>query len=46
VHKGISNIIEYNSAEALKNAAKEKKLVVFIIAKPPAYYFMYKAGLE
>ena len=39
---GINSIEEYDSYEEIIKAAKEKKIVVFVMDKPPAQYFMYK----
>ena len=43
---GIINIIEYNSAEDIVKAAKEKELVVFVLGKPPGLYYLYKMGFK
>ena len=43
---GITSIVEYHSAEDLIKAAKEQKLVVFVMGKPPAMYYMYKMQIQ
>lgn len=43
---GITNIIEYDSAEDVVKAAKEKKLVIFVLGKPPGLYYLYKLQIE
>ena len=43
---GITNIIEYDSAEAIVKAAKEQKLVIFVLGKPPALYYLYKMQIQ
>jgi len=42
---GITGIIEFDSYEDIVNAARNKKIVVFIMDKPPALYYMYKANI-
>lgn len=44
--RGISNIKEYESYEAIVEAAKNKKVAIFVMDKPPAQYFMYKNNIE
>lgn len=39
---GINRIEEFDSYEAIIKAAKDKKIVVFVMDKPPALYLMYK----
>jgi diguanylate cyclase (GGDEF)-like protein/PAS domain S-box-containing protein len=43
--KGITDIIEFDSYEDIVNAAKDKKIIVFIVDKPPALYYMYKTNI-
>ena len=43
---GINDLQEYDSYEAIIQAAKENKLVIFVIDKPPALYFLYKYGIQ
>jgi PAS domain S-box-containing protein/putative nucleotidyltransferase with HDIG domain len=43
---GVENLIEYNSYEAIIQAARDGKIVVFVIDEPPGLYFLYKYGLE
>ncbi|AFQ45048.1 HD domain-containing phosphohydrolase [Desulfosporosinus meridiei] len=43
---GITDIEEYDTAEAVVQAAKDHKLVVFVMGKPPALYYLYKMGIQ
>lgn len=43
---GITNIIEYDSAEAVIKAAMEQKLVIFVLGKPPGLYYLYKMQIQ
>lgn len=43
---GINSIVEYDSAEAVMKAARDKEIVVFAIGKLPALYYMYKLGIQ
>ncbi len=43
--KGIKLFQEYPSYEAIIRAAKEQKVMVAVIDKPPALYFLYKMGI-
>lgn len=43
---GILNIEEYDTAEAVVQAAKDRKLVIFVLGKPPAQYYLYKMGIQ
>ncbi|SHI22114.1 PAS domain S-box-containing protein/diguanylate cyclase (GGDEF) domain-containing protein [Desulfosporosinus lacus DSM 15449] len=43
---GITNIEEYDTAEAIVQAAKDQKAVIFTIGKPPALYYLYKSGIQ
>jgi diguanylate cyclase (GGDEF)-like protein/PAS domain S-box-containing protein/putative nucleotidyltransferase with HDIG domain len=43
---GITDIVEYDNAEALIKAAKDQKLVVFTMGKPPSLYYMYKMQIQ
>jgi diguanylate cyclase (GGDEF)-like protein len=45
-NNNIANIIEYNNSEEIIRAAKEKKIAVFIMDKPPAFYYLYKYGIQ
>ncbi|MCE5287138.1 MAG: transporter substrate-binding domain-containing protein [Pelosinus sp.] len=42
----IANIIEYDSSEEIIGAAKDQKISVFIMDKPPALYYLYKYGIQ
>jgi len=43
---GITNIEEYDTAEAVVQAAKDHKAVIFAMGKPPAQYYLYKMGIQ
>ncbi|MCO1603352.1 HD domain-containing phosphohydrolase [Desulfosporosinus nitroreducens] len=43
---GITNIEEYDTAEAIVQAAKDQKAVIFTIGKSPALYYLYKLGIQ
>lgn len=43
---GITTLVEYDSYEAIINAARDKKVLVFVMDKPPALYLMAKAGIS
>ncbi|MBC2723342.1 HD domain-containing phosphohydrolase [Desulfosporosinus sp.] len=43
---GITDIEEYETAEAIIQAAKDNKLVLFVMGKPPALYYLYKMGIH
>ncbi len=43
---GVEQLVEYNSYEAIIEAVKAQKVVVFCIDKPPALYYLYKMGLQ
>ncbi|MGH4123177.1 MAG: HD domain-containing phosphohydrolase [Clostridium sp.] len=43
---GITNIIEYNSSEDIVKAAKEQKLVIFVLGKSPGLYYLYKMQIQ
>ncbi|MDR3600535.1 MAG: transporter substrate-binding domain-containing protein [Desulfosporosinus sp.] len=43
---GITNIVEYDTAEAVVKAAKDHKVVIFTMGKPPAQYYLYKMGIQ
>lgn len=43
---GVENLIFFKGYEEIVLAAKEHKVNVFVIDKPPALYFLYKYGIE
>ncbi len=43
---GVTNIQEYDTAETVVQAAKDHKLVVFVMGKPPAQYYLYKMEIQ
>ncbi|WP_242837394.1 HD domain-containing phosphohydrolase [Desulfitobacterium metallireducens] len=44
--QGITNITEFDSAEDLIQAAKDNKISIFTMGKPPALYYLYKMGIQ
>jgi len=44
--QGIDNLMLFKGYEAIIQAAKEHKVNVFVIDKPPALYFLYKYGIQ
>lgn len=44
--KGITGLIEYDSYESIIKDAKDKKIMVFVMDKPPALYFLYKYNIN
>jgi PAS domain S-box-containing protein len=42
---GVTNPLLFNSYEAIIRAAKEHKVTVFVVDKPPALYFLNKYGI-
>ncbi|KJR45650.1 hypothetical protein UF75_3971 [Desulfosporosinus sp. I2] len=47
LHKnGITNIEEYDTTEAVIQAAKDQKSVIFVLGKPAALYYLYKLGIQ
>ncbi|MBU8848991.1 MAG: transporter substrate-binding domain-containing protein, partial [Desulfobacterales bacterium] len=43
---GITSLQEFNSYEAIIKAAKDRRIKVFSIDKPPALYYLYKMNFE
>lgn len=43
---GITDIDEYETAEAIVQAAKDNKLALFVMGKPPALYYLYKMAIH
>ncbi len=43
--RGAHMLLEFPSYEAIVKAAKENKVMVMVIDKPPAFYLMYKLGI-
>lgn len=44
--RGIENIVEYNSYQAIVQAAARHEVVVFVIDQPPAGYYLYQYKIE
>ncbi len=43
--RGINNLKEYDSYESLIEDAKDQKISIFVMDKPPAFYYIYKMGI-
>ncbi len=43
---GVNNLLLYKGYEEMVQAAKDRKVNVFVIDKPPALYFLHKYGLQ
>lgn len=43
---GVETLVRFASYEAIVEAAKERKIAVMVIDRPPGLYFLHKAGLE
>lgn len=43
---GVDSLALFNSYEAVIRAAKEHKVTVFVMDKPPALYFLHKYGIH
>jgi len=43
---GITQIEEYDTAEAVVQAAKDHKQMIFVLGKPAAQYYLYKLGID
>ena len=43
--QGVDQILEYPSYEAIIQAARDKHVIVFVVDKPPALYYLYKLGI-
>ena len=44
--EGIDNLVLFDSYEAIVRAAKEMKVNVFVVDKPPALYYLYKFNIH
>ena len=43
---GVSSLLEFDNYEEIVAAARDHKVNVFTIDKPPAYYYLYKFGIN
>jgi PAS domain S-box-containing protein len=43
---GITHLLEFKTYKAIVEAARDHKVNVFVIDKPPAYYYLYKFGIN
>jgi len=43
---GINNLIEFDTYGKIVAAARDHKINVFVIDKPPTYYYLYKFGIN
>ncbi len=46
IQNSIHDLVFYDSYEAMIQAAKKREIVVFVMDKPPALYFLNKMGLQ
>ncbi len=44
--RGVDRLVGYDSYEEIIRAAREHKIGVFVVDKPPAMYFLYKMGIH
>ncbi len=44
--QGIDQFLEYDSYESIIRAAKDKQVLVFVVDRPPAEYFINKYGIQ
>ena len=44
--QGVERLVEYTSYEAIIEAAKDLRVVVFVVDKPSALYFLYREGIH
>ncbi len=43
---GVDKLLQFDSYEQIAGAARDGTVVVFVIDKPPALYFLYKLGIQ
>lgn len=43
--RGVDNLVEYTSYEAILKAARDLKVSIFVVDKPPALYYLYREGI-
>lgn len=43
---GVEQLVEFDSYEAIVQAAKDYRVGLFVVDKPPALYFLYKLGIQ
>ena len=46
LNHGVTNLVEYDSYQSIIEAARNHNVVVFVVDKPPADYFLYLYGIE
>ena len=46
VEQGVTNFLEFDSYEDIIKAAKNREVVIFVVDKPPADYFLYLYGID
>ncbi len=44
--RGVTNLVEFKSYESIVAAARDGKVNVFTVDKPPALYYLYKMGIQ
>lgn len=43
---GVNGIVEFDSYEAIIEGVKQGRVMVFVMDKPPALYYLYREGLQ
>lgn len=43
---GVDTLVTYEGYEEIVGAARDRKVSVFVVDKPPALYFLYKFGIQ
>jgi diguanylate cyclase (GGDEF)-like protein/PAS domain S-box-containing protein len=44
--RGITNYVEFPNYESIVKAAKEHRIMVYVMDKPPALFYLYKMGIQ
>lgn len=44
--KGVTDLVYYDSYEAIVQAAARKEVIIFVIDQPPGLYYLYKYGIQ
>ncbi len=43
---GVETLLPFESYEAILKAAKDRRIAVFVVDKPPALYYLHKLGID
>jgi ABC-type amino acid transport substrate-binding protein len=46
IDQGVNNFLEFENYEDIIKAASKREVVIFVVDKPPADYFLYLYGIE